>query len=244
MSRPAFEEHWRRKFTQRGLALDGDAGIAGWSESGLETRFRAFRRLWRAPQNGHGTWIDVGCGAGTYSRFLAGHGLRVVGVDYSQPSVVKARARSDAVAAWIVGDATRLPLAPACADGLLCFGVLQALSGPDKVLAELAAALKPGGSLWVDALNAHCLPHRIKQWLRRPMNLRYDTAPALVGRLRELGLDATLHWVPILPARLQRLQPLIESRPARALLSALPFLGALLSHSILIVATRSNRAAQ
>jgi len=74
--------------------LDDDAGIAGWTTSGLATRFRAFQRAWQRPPR-PGMWLDIGCGAGTYTRFLVDEGLDVVGVDYSLPSLQKARERSD-----------------------------------------------------------------------------------------------------------------------------------------------------
>ncbi len=240
MGRPRFEELWRKRFTERGLTLDDDAGIAGWSESGLETRLRHFRRLWTGARPGS-LWFDIGCGAGSYSRTLAAEGLEVVGVDYSQPSIAKARSRSPEVAGWIVGDATRLPIRTGSADGILCFGVLQALSGSDRALAEMAGALKPGGALWVDALNAHCLPHRITMLLRRPTRLRYETANGIVKTLHAHGLEATVHWVPIMPARLHRLQSLFESAWVRWLLRSVPPLGALLSHSILVIAAKPCR---
>lgn len=40
-------------------------------------------------------WLDIGCGAGTYTRMLASEGLRVIGIDYSLPSLVKACKRTD-----------------------------------------------------------------------------------------------------------------------------------------------------
>lgn len=239
MKRPAFEEHWRRRFTQRGQARDDDAGIAGWSTTGLQTRFRAFQRLWQQqPRQAAGRWVDVGCGAGTYSRFLADQALDVIGIDYSQPSVEKARQRSTAVQSWIVGDATRLPLVPACADGVLCFGVLQALSASGPALHELTALLKPGGTLWIDALNAHALPHRLKRLLRRPLNLRYETAASLRQQLTALGMEVQLHWVPILPGRLHKLQPWVERPAFRALLRRCNWVGELFSHSMLLTAQR------
>lgn len=237
MPRSQFEEHWRRRFTERGQALDHDAGIAGWSESGLQTRIRAFKRHWTGAPTGS-RWIDIGCGAGSYSRMLADEGLEVIGVDYSQPSVAKAAQRSPTVGGWVVGDVTRLPLAPQSAEGILCFGVLQALSSSDQALAEMAAAIKLGGTLWVDALNAHCAPHLLKKLLRRPANLRYETAAALRRQLEQTGFAVETHWVPIAPGRLQSLQPLLESAPLRAMLKLIPPLGALLSHSVLIVARK------
>ena len=242
MTRPPFEEHWRQRFTLRGKALDDDAGIAGWTRSGLETRLRHFKRLWPGAEPGS-RWADIGCGAGSYSRYLADQGLRVIGIDYSHPSVVKARTRSPAVHEWIVGDATRLPLAPGSVDGILCFGVLQALAGSEAALTQMATALKPGGVLWVDALNSQCAPHRLRTLLKRPSNLRYETAAALSRKLVALGLEPPeVHWVPIAPGRLQRLQPLLELAPLRAAMRALPPLGAVLSHSVLLTA-RKPRAA-
>ena len=237
MPRSQFEEHWRRRFTERGQALDHDAGIAGWSESGLETRIRAFKRLWSGAPAGS-RWIDIGCGAGSYSRMLADEGLNVIGVDYSQPSVAKAARRSPTVAGWVVGDVTRLPLAPQSVDGILCFGVLQALSSSDRALAEMTATIKPGGVLWVDALNAHCAPHLLKKLLRRPANLRYETTGALRCQLEQAGFTVETHWIPIAPGSLQTLQPLLESAPVRAVLKLIPSLGALLSHSVLVVARK------
>jgi hypothetical protein len=52
--------------------------------------------------------------------------------------------------------------------------------------------------------------------------------------------DARLVWLPILPARLQRWQWLVEARPVVALLAAVPLLGALLSHSFVIAGTRTG----
>ena len=237
MTRPDFEENWRRRFTERGLMLDDDAGIAGWTPSGLETRMRNFQRLWPGAPAGS-RWFDIGCGAGSYSRLLAEEGLRVIALDYSLPSVAKARARSPGIEAWCAADINRLPFPPASADGILCFGVLQALASPEQALLEMSTLLRPGGTLWVDALNAHALPQIARRVLHRRASLRYDTATQLCARLRALGLKPEVHWIPIAPSRLYRLQPALEFAPVRALLHRVPALGSMLSHSILITARK------
>jgi hypothetical protein len=60
----------------------------------------------------------------------------------------------------------------------MCFGVMQALAGPDKAVTELLAATRPGGQVWIDALNRNALSTLMKRliaWLRgRPLDLRYD----------------------------------------------------------------------
>src|SRR5688572_17722623 len=89
---PAFERAWRKRFEGFAERNDDEAGIAGWTNSGLQTRLRRFAALWRVPTPGQ-RWLDAGCGAGTYTRLLEEHGLEVVGVDYSLTSLRKARAR-------------------------------------------------------------------------------------------------------------------------------------------------------
>jgi ubiquinone/menaquinone biosynthesis C-methylase UbiE len=238
MSRSDFEEHWRRRFVERGRHYDDDAGIAGWTTSGLDTRLRHFQRVWPGDAAG-ARWLDAGCGAGSYTRYLASRGLDTIGLDYSLPSVQKARVRSDAAIAWLVGDATKLPIRPQGMDGVMCLGVLQALSAPEPALRELMAATRPGGQVWVDALNRRSLATLIKRLRARlggpPLNLRYDDPDQLRQILLAQGAESVrIYWVPILPGRLQRLQPWIESRPVRWLLHRVPWLASPLSHAFLV----------
>ena len=58
-----------------------------------------------------GRALDLGCGTGTNSIYLARHGFSTVGVDYSPRAIATARekARRAGVAVdWYVADATRL----------------------------------------------------------------------------------------------------------------------------------------
>jgi len=248
VSDPAFETRWRRRFEAFAKSNDDDAGIAGWSDSGLQARLRNFKRAWRQPDDGHGPseWLDVGCGAGSYARYLVEHGSTVVGVDYSHPTLVKAIARGKSSAiCWLAGDATRLPIRTGAFDGALCFGVLQALSGPEPVIRELARCVRSGGEIWIDALNARCGPTLVQaalaRWKGTPSRLRYDVPGRLVQTLERAGLAVVrLYWVPILPGKLHRLQPLIETRAFRGLLEALPWLATLVSHAFVIQARRSG----
>src|SRR5438132_141237 len=85
----SFEAQWRERFIEFASLHDDDAGIAGWSMSGLESRFRMFCRLWKPVFAGQ-LILDLGCGAGTYTRFLFDKGMRPVGVDYSLFALTKA----------------------------------------------------------------------------------------------------------------------------------------------------------
>lgn len=244
MQQSDFERRWRQRFSERGAVFNDDAGIAGWTSTGLATRVRQFLRLWRKTQRQPGLWLDVGCGAGTYSRLLRADGHRVVGVDYALPSLVKAKEKNrDSDIAWVSADVQHLPFADGSVDGVLCFGVMQALGTPDRALAELSRVLRPDGELWVDGLNARCVPTLLREWRRRlrggAPHLRYDHPRRFLDGVRSLGMNVPrLHWLPILPGRLQRFQPVVESAPVYGALAAVPPLGLLLSHSFIVRAVR------
>lgn len=234
-----FEQRWRRRFVERGVQQDDDAGIAGWTPTGLNSRVRQFRHWWRRAGLRPGDWLDIGCGAGTYSRMLQAEGHNVTGLDYSSPSVRKARDRSPAGIDWLAANIYQLPLPDATADGVLCFGVMQALADPGPAIAEMARVLRPGGELWVDALNAGCLPTRLQEIRRRragrPPHLRYDTRAEFLALAKTAGLESVAcHWMPLVPGRLRWLQPVFESAPVRGLLRALPPVGSALSHSFIL----------
>ena len=241
-ARTRFEDQWRERFIEFATQREDDAGIAGWSLSGLETRFRFFRRLWRDVAPGS-SYLDVGCGAGTYTRWLNEQGLHVVGLDYSQPTLTKARGRTSPEIPLCAGDATRLPFADATFDGALCFGVLQAVSDSTPVVRELARILKPRGELWIDALNGSGLAARVeKARLRlkgKGMHLRYELHGHLARVLSSSGFgEVTPHWLPIVPSRIHWMQPWLESRLARLALARCTPAGALLSHSFAFHARR------
>ncbi len=239
-----FEARWRERFQRFGTAHDDDASIAGWSSSGLDARYRNFCRVWAGALAGS-VWVDAGCGAGTYARRLAQEGLDVLGLDYSYPTLRKARERSPAITAWAAADVTRLPLRSASADGLLCFGVMQALGSAEAAAREIARVIKPGGEVWIDALNADCIPDALKLLLQRlrglPPHLRYDHPDELIEALRRSGFsDVRVHWVPIMPGRLSAFQGFVESAPMRALLHALPLLGKWMSHAFVLQGRRTS----
>jgi SAM-dependent methyltransferase len=239
-----FEADWRERFARYARLHDDDAGIAGWTPTGLAARIRFFQRHWSGGRAG-GLWVDAGCGAGTYSRWLAEAGQEVVGVDYSLPTLVKARERSGAVILWVVGDAVSLPLKAGSADGVLCLGVTQALEGSGALAAELSRVVRAGGTLWVDGLNAWCLPHMWERLRRRlsgrPPRVRFESPWRLRRVVRRAGFaGARLHWLPILPASLSRFQGAIESRPAAVTFRLLPPIAALFSHSMVIIGHREG----
>jgi len=237
-----FESSWRARFEEFAADRDDDAGIAGWKTSGLEARLRRFVGLWTLRKSGE-YWLDAGCGAGTYTRLLRAQGIQVVGIDYSLPTILKARARSAPDVAYVIADVRRLPLRPQSFDGVLCFGVMQALGDAAPAIGELASQTAPAGQLWVDALNRWCVVHAWERLRRsfsgKPIHLRYDS-PRVIRRIMvSHGLrNVTIHWMPIVPARWPRLQRMVEGTVARWIFRYVPFVGLIFCHAFIVYGER------
>jgi SAM-dependent methyltransferase len=100
---------------------------------------------------GPGLVLDVGCGAaGHVGRFLADHGVRVIGVDFSERSVAVA-ARLNPMLRFVAGDILDLPVAEGTCAGVVAFYCL--IYGGDEstrtALAELRRVLRTGGRLLI-----------------------------------------------------------------------------------------------
>jgi SAM-dependent methyltransferase len=113
-------------------------------------------------------WRDAGCGTGTLSRWLAGRGCRVVGMD-AAPEMVRAAHRITAFSEdstrtqfACIGTIAELPLPHSCTDGVLCSSVLEYVSDPRACLGEFARVLKRGGQLLVSVPNRDSLVRRVQ----------------------------------------------------------------------------------
>lgn len=243
--RCSFEDRWRERFERYAIEWDDDAGIGGWTSSGLEARLRSFRENWQ-PRNQGAIWLDVGCGAGTYSRLLASCGQTVLGLDYSLPTVSKARRKATNGIMWGIGDVRYLPVKLGALDGALCLGVTQVLADSGQAVAELAAAVRSGGEVWIDGTNKWCLPHLLARLARtitgKAHRLRFESPRALMKLMRASGFNVIrLFWLPILPKQLRRYQWLVETRTAKWLFRVFPLAGLLFSHGFIVRGARALR---
>ncbi|MGW0334763.1 methyltransferase domain-containing protein [Streptomyces sp. NPDC003011] len=100
------------------------------------------------------TVLDIGCGDGTAAAtaapLLRGH--RVIGVDWSQDALKRARAH---LTSTIRGELTGagLPFADGTADAVLFSEVIEHLVDPDAALDEIRRVLRPGGHLMLSTPN-------------------------------------------------------------------------------------------
>ena len=97
-----------------------------------------------------GESLDLGCGAGVFTRLLAARSDRVLGVDLSPNMIRLARERSAGLGhiAYLEADVTRWEWPRARFDALVSLATLHHLPF-EEVLAKMRDALAPGGTLAV-----------------------------------------------------------------------------------------------
>ena len=111
---------------------------------------RAAMDVFAAAVGGLGPVLDVGCGPGTVTAYLAEQGLDVSGVDLS-PCMIEHARRLHPECRFTVGSSTELDLAEGAWGGIVGWWSLFNLprSVLPQVLSSFARALVPGGQLIV-----------------------------------------------------------------------------------------------
>jgi 2-polyprenyl-6-hydroxyphenyl methylase / 3-demethylubiquinone-9 3-methyltransferase len=104
--------------------------------------------------------LDIGCGGGILAEEFARLGCRVTGIDPSEPSLQTARAharQSGLEIDYRHGVGEDLPFLDASFDLVYCCDVLEHVDDLDRVIAETARVLKPGGVYFYDTINRTAL---------------------------------------------------------------------------------------
>lgn len=104
--------------------------------------------------------LDLGCAGGFMAEALEDRGARVSGIDPAEQAIVAARAHAQAAGRRIcydVGVGEALPYADGEFDAVVCVDVLEHVSDLNRVLAEVARTLRPGGLFLFDTINRNLL---------------------------------------------------------------------------------------
>lgn len=237
-----FEEEWRERFKRFARSYDADHLVSGWSDNGLRRRLALFGELLR--ECGLSTparILDLGCGAGTYVRFLAGLGHQVVGLDYSLPSLYRALAADPKRAGhYAGGEAYSLPFRNECFDLVVSIGVLQAVGYPERALDEMVRVLRPKGFLVIEVLNAFELVALVRSAGERlsgrlPRVRTYSPFQAHLW-LVQRGLRLIRHaGVYLPPRRLPWLGRIFDHKRVVHLMERIPGLSLAGAHAFLLV---------
>ena len=98
--------------------------------------------------------LELGCGLGRFSRYVAQQGVNTTGVDFSPTAISRARVRvaKDALKPdFVVGDVTRLDNLPGPFDVAFDVGCFHCLDEKEQrqYASEIARLLAPGGVLLI-----------------------------------------------------------------------------------------------
>jgi len=149
--------------------------------------------------------LDVGCGAGYLANDLAARGHRVTGIDLSADALAVARGHDRTRSVdYVVGDACALPFGEARFDAVCAMDLLEHVTAPDRVIAEAARVVRPGGLVFFHTFNrtwqAHLIVIKGVEWFVRntPKDLHvielFRAPEEVAAMCRRVGLEpACLH---------------------------------------------------
>ena len=99
--------------------------------------------------------VEVGCGTGRNTTWLAEHAAEIVGLDFSEEMLARARSRVDDPRVRFVQHDVRMtwPLTDASAEVVIAMLILEHVENLAPVFAEAARVLNPGGVFFLCELH-------------------------------------------------------------------------------------------
>ncbi len=169
--------------TERVRAFYAQAPFPGYAADETLSALRArasrsaFAQALDAAIPGDATVLEMGCGTGQLSLFLASADRVVVGADLTRASLELAEGAAQRLGVagvrFVETDLRAPGLKRAAFDVVICSGVLHHTPDPRASFASLAALVRPGGVLVVGLYNAFArLPHRARRAVARMTGFR------------------------------------------------------------------------
>jgi 2-polyprenyl-6-hydroxyphenyl methylase/3-demethylubiquinone-9 3-methyltransferase len=143
--------------------------------------------------------LDIGCGAGFLSNYLAREGFNVVGLDVSAASLEVARKFDPTNGVnYELGNALELPYPDRSFDAVCAMDLLEHVERPTRVISEAARVLRPNGFFFFHTFNRNWLAWLVVikgvEWFveNTPPNLHRLELFLKPGELRRMCADAGL----------------------------------------------------
>lgn len=136
--------------------------------------------------------VDLGCAAGALTHYFSGFGATVVGVDFEELAVTKARSLFPALR-FEQASVTQMPLEDHSFDKAVAGDLVEHLDHDTfcAMLEEVKRVLVPGGSLSIYTPNPLHLIERLKErnliLAQNPTHIGLRTADELTRLMREYG---------------------------------------------------------
>lgn len=165
------------------------------------------------PSDIGGECLEIGCGTGRFTVPAAERGVKITAIDVSEQMLAKTRANLQAAGCsknvtLALADARATQFAGEQFSLVFSFNVVNHVPHYERVVAEVARILKPGGvfvvgfpSLWSLYLPYASIVNLTQRSIRRGVFTRWPSTPALVRQARGLGLRlersaGMFHWPP------------------------------------------------
>ncbi|MBO9700605.1 MAG: class I SAM-dependent methyltransferase [Sporocytophaga sp.] len=142
------------------------------------------------------TSLELGCGLGRFSSFMAEQGIKATGIDFSGVAIEKARKRiEDSLQkpSLLVGDVTNLAMLKEPFDVAFDIGCFHCLNEVDqqKYEQEVYRLLKPGATLLIWALNHAPIGIKLNpDYMARVFSASFHLKKSAFSRRRIIGS----HW--------------------------------------------------
>ena len=129
------------------------APITFWGDSRIPKELKEIVKT-----NNPKTSLELGCGLGRFSSYMAEQGIKATGIDFSSVAIKKAKKRvanSEHKPTFMVGDVTNLEMLTEQYDVSFDIGCFHCLDeeGEKKYVSEVYRLLKPGATHLIWALD-------------------------------------------------------------------------------------------
>lgn len=214
--KPVVNNEYYNHLAERWYTAQDDPIALLRAEASFRNPWILRRILELAPNsNGSPKVLDVGCGGGFLSNYLAKEGLSVTGIDLSESSLAIATRKDETrTVNYIKANAYEMPFEDGSFDVITSTDFLEHVDEPKRVLREVARCLKTGGLFFFHTFNrtmlANLLAIKSLEWFVKntPKNLHvidYFISPQdLLDWLDELGFETI---------ELRGIRPVIFQRP-------------------------------
>jgi ubiquinone/menaquinone biosynthesis C-methylase UbiE len=160
--------------------LKQTGGASFWRVDEISSRFLVLRRLrnfldkaltQRSPQNGSQLILEVGCGSGGVSTYLAQPQTKIIGLDIA-PGMAKLASQKhpDTSYSFLASDGERLPFAAGCFDKVAFVASLHHLPSARNAIKEACRVTGCEGEIIFFEPNGKSL---IANWIRK-LTVRYQ----------------------------------------------------------------------
>ena len=178
---------------------EGNLEVPAFVHSRLDELVGSFER-----ERSLGTWLDVGCGAGTLLEAVRGRGWQAIGTEVSRGAAESVGARGFDVR---VGELPELGLPEAGFDVVSMVEVVEHVPDPRALLGQALPLVRPGGVLYVTTPHGRGISARLLRsgWsvVAPPEHLQLFSVPGLRRALAAAGFTVDdVHTQAVNPAEL------------------------------------------